>query len=282
MIAHRNAECLFSRDCSGAKVVKSGLFLLTKALLFTNLIFLCVILSTQVNAAGAENRTAEGETLLAGAHGPRLRSDRVTPIKSARSSPGKFQKVSKHGTLLRDSAAVWSCVYDHSTKLTWEVKTEDLTLHDKNFEFRWGGGSSNPLALGKYLGSNQRETNNKEIPPTLSFNDWNPLVDLSVRNELCGLDDWRIPDLHELSTIVKCRDGASYDLDIGCGSVAVDVPAIDLEYFPNSYAESYWTTSLVGLHPGFNHAWAIHFSNGSDLPKYRGTYLLVRLVSGPK
>ena len=145
-----------------------------------------------------------------------------------------------------------------------------------------GGESINSLALGKYLGRNQRETINKEIPPTLLFNDWNLLVDLSIRDEFSGLDDWRIPDLHELSTIVKCRDGVSYNLDVGCDSVAVEVPAIDLEYFPNSLAESYWTTSLAALHPGFNHAWTIHFSNGSDLPKYRGTYLLVRLVSGPK
>jgi len=275
----------------GVKSPNREFCLVVKTVLLAKLIFLVFFPSTQLNAANIEsniesnieNEVVQSEKLKAGAHGPRLRSENLSRLDAAQASQEKFQKVSKNGVLLADSATNWSCVYDHSTKLTWEVKTEDQTLHDKNFEFRWGGGESiNSLALGKYLGRNQRETINKEIPPTLLFNDWNLLVDLSIRDEFCGLDDWRIPDLHELSTIVKCRDGVSYNLDVGCDSVAVDVPAIDLEYFPNSLAESYWTTSLAALHPGFNHAWTIHFSNGSDLPKYRGTYLLVRLVSGPK
>ena len=281
MNACSNTVHSYSQFCISINAPKSRKCLCIKTQLLANLIVLAFILVAQVNPANAGDAQAKSLELQIGVHGPRLRSDNVTPIKEAQLPRAKFRKVAKSGKLLSDKASIWSCVYDASTGLTWEVKTQDHTLHDKGFEFRWGGRGTSAFALGKYLGRNQREPVTTENASTLRFGDWNHLIELSVRDKFCGYDDWRVPDLGELASIVKCEVGA-HDLDLGCTKTASDGPTIDLKYFPNTNTEAYWSSSLSSFNSGArNHAWAVHFTNGSDLPKYGGTYLLLRLVRGP-
>ena len=48
-----------------------------------------------------------------------------------------FTKISNTGAELPASATEWSCVKDNVTGLTWEVKTDDGGLHDKDNTYTW-------------------------------------------------------------------------------------------------------------------------------------------------
>ena len=243
-------------------------------------------LVTEVNGGTLTTSEKTYDEFSAGLYGPRTR---VLEGESGKIDAGDklakttYQKISKSGKLLADNAIKWGCVYDHSTGLTWEVKTTDRTLHNKNLEFRWGGVNTRYKRLGRYLGRNLRDIDFEQVvlPESLMFKDWDYLIDFSNEEKFCGYDDWRVPNLYEIFTLVSCST-RSPDLDSGCGKNSSDAPTLELEFFPNADAGAYWSSSLSAISVANNHAWTIHFSNGSDLPKFRGSYQLVRLVRGVK
>jgi hypothetical protein len=255
-----------------------------------NLVFmvLCIglLAAAKVNGDTHTNSETIYDKLLAGLYGPRARVFEGEPGEigaGGKAVEAKYQKISKSGKLLADNAIKWRCVYDHSTGLTWEVKTTDHTLHNKNIEFRWGGVNTEYSRLGRYLGRNSRFADFEQtvLAESLRFKDWDYLIDFSNEEKLCGYDDWRIPNLYEMFSLVRCST-RSPDLDSGCGENSSNVPALDLEFFPNAGTDAYWSSSLSAFSGVNNHAWTIHFSNGSDLTKFRGSYQLVRVVRGIK
>ena len=110
----------------------------------------------------------------------------------------------------------WGCVRDNHTGLTWEVKTDDGGIHDKDNTYRWGGKTSlvNESARTESWGN--------------FYDDWDTLVDGSNNESFCGFADWRVPTQMELMTMTN-KDTFN--------------PAIDSNYFPNVRSSDYWSSS---------------------------------------
>ena len=143
----------------------------------------------------------------------------------------------------------WYCVQDNVTGLIWEVKTDDGSERDKDNAYRWGGLT----AIG-------RESSKREGD---YYDDWNNLVNTAnSSNGLCGLDDWRVPNIEELRSIV---DYSSYN------------PGIDSSYFPNTQSSRYWSASPIT--DSRDYAWQIYFGYGYDNYGNRSYDYYVRLVS---
>ena len=84
--------------------------------------------------------------------------------------------------------------------------------------------------------------------------------------ELGEFDDWRLPTVKELSSLVD-------ENRIN--------PALNPKYFPGARAMPYWTGTTLNNHPAF--AWYVKFDNGLEYPGgYKGRKYLVRAVRGGK
>ena len=89
------------------------------------------------------------------------------------------------GGLLAGSTALWSCVKDNLTGLTWEVKTADGGLRDMNKTYTNYGDNS--------------------------VGDASTFVTMVNAAGLCGYRDWRLPTIEELQTIVNYGGTPSID-----------------------------------------------------------------------
>lgn len=101
------------------------------------------------------------------------------------------------------------CVYDRTTKLTWEGKTKDGNRSYKHEYTNLGDGSSD---------------------------DVDTYVDAVNSDKLCGFNDWRIPTFHELMSLVDYSKEAE-------SSIATS-RAINPDWFPYT-GNTYWTSSPV-------------------------------------
>lgn len=112
-------------------------------------------------------------------------------------------------------------VIDNRTSLIWEVKTEE----NKSELYSMGVGASYCSVL-----------------------------------TYAGYNDWRLPNIKELSSIV--------DLE------KTSAPLIDTTVFPNCQSGGYWTSTC---YDGSN-GWKISFSNGHDYVNSRADDYYVRCV----
>ncbi len=158
-----------------------------------------------------------------------------------------FTKLDIGGSSLPADALSWSCVRDNVTGRVWEVKTDDGGIHDKDNSYRWGGVGADPYGTDFYK-------------------DWDLLVNSSNNENLCGFNDWRVPKLKELQSIINY--GRSN-------------PAIDTAYFPNSSDPYiYWSSTGYARQP--ENIQRVIFSDGQTDPHgRRNSRYSVRLVRGP-
>ena len=197
-------------------------------------------------------------------------------IKLLGSTHSDYTKLDARGNKLPSSARSWDCVLDNRSGLIWEVKTDDGGARDKDNTYRWGGKGVSDVALkwvknspgnkfpeSRWSGSGER------------YDDWNKLITVANSEQLCGLSDWRVPDLYELASLVRCRGGSYKNLDDGC-SGSYQKPTIDTKYFPNAQSGRYWSASPDA--DSSNYAWQLNFYNGYDYYDYRYYNYHVRLV----
>ena len=197
-------------------------------------------------------------------------------IKLIGSTHSDYTKLDALGNRLPKSAKSWSCVLDNRSGLIWEVKTNDGGGRDKDNEYRWGGRGASDVALANYDGNDEsRRKKSRWDGKGKRYDDWNKLVDAANFEQLCGFADWRVPDLFELASLVRCRGGSYQNLDDGC-SGSYQKPTIDTDYFPNAKSSWYWSASPDA--DGSSDAWPLSFSNGYDGYFDRFSYLHVRLV----
>lgn len=160
--------------------------------------------------------------------------------------PSSYVHLNAKGKKIGHHPAQARCVMDKNTGLTWELKTTDNSIHSRAKDYRWGG-----------IGA--------EKNGSVFFADWNLLITQSNKEKLCGFNDWRVPTIAELkSLIITTQQGLR----------------IDTEYFFDTKDSPYWSSSAYGNYP--EHAQTVHFGTGNSdyYNGYRGNRLPLRLVRG--
>ena len=140
------------------------------------------------------------------------------------------------------------CATVSGSGLTWELKTDDGSVHDKDNTYRWGGAGA-------------------EKTGTIFFDDWNSLLSATKSEKLCGFDDWRVPTIDELKTLAT-NTGTK--------------PMLDTNVFPLTLAMPYWSVTTYQHYP--EHAQTVDFATGTSnyYTGFRGDRLPLRLVRANK
>ncbi len=161
-----------------------------------------------------------------------------------------FVKLSNEGEILDFESLNWSCVLDQKTALVWEVKSETEGLQYTMNTYTWFDGESgrknNMYSKNCYWG---------EGCNTQSF------VDDINEAQLCSYSNWRLPTRDELKTIINY-----YGDDI----------LIDLDFFPNTQKETYWTSMTAKDNPSL--AYEIPFFFGGSIVREKSLDTYIRLV----
>ena len=133
----------------------------------------------------------------------------------------------------------WSCVLDNVTGLTWEVKTDDGTLRDRDEGFTWYNSST---AEGTQ--------SNQDTDDFITYA--NSDASINSGNGLCGQSNWRLPTAQEL---------------VGISDFSTYAPVVDTSYFPNARTGKYewsWTADLNSDTENFpGYAWLYNYETGS-------------------
>ena len=90
---------------------------------------------------------------------------------------------------------------------------------------------------------------------------WEQALEAAASNALNGGSDWRLPNIKELASIVE---------------EACYYPAINLELFPNTPSDGFWSSSPIASNS--YSAWIVGFYYGYDNSIGRDYSLYVRLV----
>ena len=205
-------------------------------------------------------------------------------IKLLGSTHSDYTKLDARGNELPKSAKYWSCVVDNRSGLVWEVKTDDGGARDKDNKYRWGGKGVSDVALKWVKNSpDNKYPESRWDGKGKRYDDWNKLVDAANSEQLCGLADWRVPDLYELASLVRCRGwfGRYTNLDKGCTG-NYQRPTIDTKYFFNAQSGRYWSASPSAEYSAeyskYKYAHELHFILGRNDGNARHLNNYVRLV----
>ena len=151
----------------------------------------------------------------------------------------------------------WPCVFDRSTGLIWEVKSQRPGRHFYLNTYTWFDSNStrNGGLAGEPGGKDCRDT----VCDTQSF------IRAVNQEALCGSRDWRLPHREELRSLVDYR-------------IPYPGPTIDKQAFPNAVAQFYWSADTAAAEA--SEAWGIGFAFGFDYAYFKTNRVHVRLVRG--
>jgi len=180
-----------------------------------------------------------------------------------------FTKICNNGNVCATTVALgtaatdWGCTRDNVTGLIWEMKTAAARTDLRHNEFGYTWYSTNAASNGGDVGT---LGTNGTCNSTLTNCNTESYVTAVNAALLCNASDWRMPNPHELRSIVD------YDLN-GTGIVTVDA-----DFFPNTFENGYyWTGSTFAA--GTTSAWVVMPSEGArNANKSASTFL--RLVRG--
>ena len=147
----------------------------------------------------------------------------------------------------------WACTRDNVSGLIWEVKTTDAGLRNAGNTYSWystdvasNGGDAGTANGGSCTGSDC---------------DTQAFVAAVNAAGLCGANDWRLPTVQELHSLVHAGRHS---------------PAIDAGFFPNTPNSWFWSSSPFAEVAGG--AWSVYFGYGSVNADLKGYYGRARLV----
>ena len=183
----------------------------------------------------------------------------------------EYTKISNSGTALPDNAMFgrgdndWACTKDNKTGLTWEVKTNDGGLRDKDWTYSWykpsgdNGGFGGYTDIDKSLGE----------PNCSTQNNCNTDAFTNAVNAkgLCGKKDWRVPTKDELGGLLTTTSTINQPINYNL--------FIDANYFPNTNYY-YWSSSPDAY--GSSGAWNVSFDDGNSGYNDKDFNSFVRLV----
>lgn len=170
----------------------------------------------------------------------------------------QFIKLSMEGKILSPWAGPWHCIVDSKTGLTWEVKSRNESMHDKECSFSWFNGQLG-RRNGEYCFANKSSSD--------TFN----IIKSTNMEQRCGLKNWRLPTEKELRSLLS-NTQKSGD------------PHIAMDFFPYSKPESYWTSDHNKELKGFfsylkTGAVAVNFQDAKSYTLPYQSSLYVRLVT---
>lgn len=180
-----------------------------------------------------------------------------------------FTKIDASGAALASSANSWSCVKDNVTGLTWELKTDDGGLHDKDDSFVWyesdprlgNGGLPGYEKASDYDASRADQTcSGFSSGNSASYCNTKAFVNRVNLASYCGANNWRLPTREELNSLVDYQA----------------TPRIDTSYFPFIQSTYYWTSVPYAYLN--KHVWTINFQSGGGSPWEKHYNYPVRLV----
>jgi len=155
---------------------------------------------------------------------------------------------------LGSGANDWACTLDNVTGLLWEVKTSSgLRSQDNSYTWYNPDNSSNGGVPGYQNGGSCAE----------SGCDTQAFVQEINALGLCGASDWRLPTRKELLSILN---NGRFN------------PAIDIDYFPNTSTEYFWSASPYSEDE--TSAWQVYFKYGEANTNKKDQGNRVRLVRG--
>lgn len=147
---------------------------------------------------------------------------------------------------------ITECVRDVSTGLTWEGKTSTAQRAGQNSYTNYTSTTIPQKEAGVLLSQYEIEAISNSIGYVKYVNN----------SLLCGFNDWRLPTLAELKTLVKAGDN----------------PSMDSTWFPNTSGYFYWASDSDIRLDGFDAGAAIRISDGKDSYAFRFNKDRIRLV----
>jgi uncharacterized protein (TIGR02145 family) len=185
--------------------------------------------------------------------------------------------------LLSLATTIWAehDVTNHLTPPTQHHKTYTIhnngTVTDKQTNLMWMSCSMGQTWNGETCLGEAKKYN------------WHDAQELAIN--FAGYDDWRMPTIAELNTLVHCSNGKQHIFQKegyhiqksegfrGCKSTIrgdYEKPTIDTKTFPNTPPHSFWSSSLYIKDS--RSAWLVQFKHGTDHYGYRDDFYRVRLV----
>jgi len=182
----------------------------------------------------------------------------------------KLDKVS--GAVLNDDAVTYGCVADNVTGLTWEhkIKTSDLEneLHAAHAKYTWYDPNPSTNGGDSGLADTSLCQDAAVVGNTLEF-----IQDVN-QEKLCGFDDWRLPTVEEIRSIIDYQADAS-ETNL----------MLDPNFFPYAALTAHrWTSQSLGtdstiafgfhMHDGFVQYHTKYCTSGQS--NYHNGIMLVR------
>ncbi len=215
-----------------------------------------------------------GELNLSGFNDWRLPSKQeLQTIFSFGKAPGQLQQV-VHETQTPGQNKERSCAWTISNQVFPSLEAKTICLPDKQgaisskYKKQYVYAVRGPSYMTGHLRDNGNQTitdqytglmwQKREILPQK----WGNALAYCEELQLAGFDDWRLPTLKELMTLVNEDHNTA---------------SIDTSFFPATRTAAYWTSTTFSGHPGF--AWYIRFDTGLEYNGgYKGRRYFVRAV----
>lgn len=178
-------------------------------------------------------------------------------------------------------------ITDVNTGLMWEKKSDDGTLNDKDLRYPWAGlCSGDGVTLcgrdadcagpGGVCENGDFQT---ASPNGITIFEW---VDQLNAATFGGHDDWRVPNIRELESLVNYElfsPSVSAPFNVNCGASSSGNPGCTIATCSCTVPSVYWSSSTVSDDPRI--AWSVNFDNGDVVAGVKGvSNLFVRAVRG--